>query len=96
MSRLWSYETIGKTKVLATTLSDTEPETNSEDSDQEEKFMAFTATIELLKESRESISDDEELTDSKFEKLDENDDIQINYSKLYKNSEKRESFTDWQ
>lgn len=58
--------------------------------------MAFTATIELPKESRESISDDEELTDSKFEKLDENDDIQINYSKLYKNSEKRESFTDWQ
>ena len=96
MSRLWSYETIGKTKVLATTLSDTEPETNSEDSDQEEKFMAFTATIELPKESRELISNDEELTDSKFEKLDENDDIQINYSKLYKNSEKRESFTDWQ
>jgi len=50
--------------------------------------MAFTATIELPKESGESVSEDEELTDSKFEKFDENDDIQTTYSKLYKNSEK--------
>ena len=90
MSRLWSYETIGKNKALATTLSDTEPETNLEDIDQEEKFMAFTATIELPKESGESVSDDGELTDSKFEKFDENDDIQTTYSKLYKNFEKHE------
>ena len=90
MSRLWSYETIGKNKALAATLSDTEPETHLEDSDQEEKFMAFTTTIELPKESGESVSDDGELTNSKFEKFDENDDIQTIYSKLYKNSEKHE------
>ena len=68
-------KSIGKSKALAATLSDTELETNSEDSDQEEKFMAFTTTIELPKESEELVSEDEEMTNSKFENFDENDDI---------------------
>lgn len=68
-------KSIDKSKALATTLSDTELKTDSEDNDQEEKFMAFTATIELPKESEELVSEDEELMESKFEKLDENDDI---------------------
>ena len=36
------------------------------------------------------VSKDEELDDSKFEKLDDNDDIQIAYSKHYKNSKQYE------
>ena len=68
-------KSIRKSKALAATLSDTELETNSEDNDQEEKFMAFTTTIELPEESKEPVSADEELTNSKFENFDENDDI---------------------
>ena len=70
-----NLKSIGKSKALAATFSDTELETNSEDSDQEEKFMAFTTTIELPEESEEPVSADEELTNSKFENFDENDDI---------------------
>ena len=68
-------KSIGKSKALVATLSDTKLETNSEKSDQEEKFMAFTTTIELPEESEEPVSADEELTNSKFENFDENDDI---------------------
>ena len=47
--------------------------------------MAFTAPVKLANDTREAISEDEELDESKFETLDENDDIQIAYSKIYKN-----------
>ena len=80
-------KSIRKSKVIVATLSDTELESGLDDSDQEEKFMTFTATIELVNDAKETVSEDEELDDSKFGKLDENDDIQIAYSKLYKNSE---------
>ena len=52
--------------------------------------MAFTATIESPKESEELVDEEEELMESKFEKMDEKDDIHIAYSKLYKNSKKHE------
>jgi len=70
-------KSIGKSKALAITLSDTEPEADSEDSDQEETFIAFIATTESPKEFEELVDEEEELMDSKFDKLDENDDIQI-------------------
>ena len=80
----------GKSKTLAATLSDTELEANSKDSDQEGTFMDFTETIEFLKESEELVNEEDELMESKFEKMDKKDDIHIAYSKLYKNYEKYE------
>ena len=79
-----------KSKAPAATSSDTKPEADSEYIDQEETFMAFIATIESSKESKELVDKEEELMESKFEKLDEKDDIKIAYSKLYNNSEKYE------
>ena len=52
--------------------------------------MAFTAIIELVNDTKEAISEDEELDESNFKKLDDNDDIQIAYSTVYKNSKKYE------
>ena len=78
-------------KTLATTLRDTKSESDSDD--QEEKFIAFIATVELPNEDEELMSEDEELTNAKFEKLDENDDIQIAYSKLIRILKSMKSFT---
>ena len=61
----------GKNIALTATLSDTEPEANSEENDQEGTFMAFIATIESPKESEELVDEEEELMESKFEKMDE-------------------------
>ena len=55
-----------------------------------EKSLAFTTIIELVNDTKEAISEDEELDESNFKKLDDNDDIQIAYSTLYKNSKKYE------
>ena len=44
----------------------------------------------MSKESKELVDKEEELVESKFEKMDEKDDIHTAYSKLYKNSEKHE------
>ena len=41
-------KSIGKSKALTTTLSDTEPEIKSNDSDDEGILNAFTATIDLF------------------------------------------------
>ena len=53
-------KSIGKSNALATTLSDTEPEVDSKESDQEETFMAFTVTIEPSKESEVLVIEDED------------------------------------
>ena len=52
-------KSIGKSKALAATLSDTEPEADLEDSDQEGTVNAFTTTVDLSKESKE-LADEEE------------------------------------
>ena len=83
-------KSIGKSKDLATTLSDTKPEVDSKDSDQEGIVRAFTATVDVSKESEEPINEEEILMESKFEDMNEKDDIHIAYSKLYKNSKKHE------
>ena len=78
-------KTIGKSKALATTLSDTEPEDDSDNED-DEILNAFTATINPT----DGIVEEEELVESKFEKMDEQDDIHTAYAKLYKVSNKHE------
>ena len=85
-------KSIGKSKSPATTLSDIEPEADSNDSDQEGIVSTFTATVESLEEAVELVDEEEELMESNFEKMDEQDDIYTAYSKLYKVFEKHEKF----
>ena len=81
--------TIGKRKALATTLSDTEP---ADDSDNEDNGIlnAFTATVNPIEGIVEDVNEEEILVESKFEKMDEQDDIHTAYVKLYKILEKYE------
>ena len=80
-------KSIGKSKALAATLSDTKPE---EDSDNEDDGIlnAFTATVNPIDGIVEDVDEEEELLESKFEKMDDQDDIHTAYEKLYKVSEK--------
>ena len=82
-------KSIGKSKALAASLSNTEPE---EDSDNEDDGIlnAFIATINPTDGIVEDVDEEEELVESKFEKMDDQDDIHIAYEKLYKVSEKHE------
>ena len=80
-------KTIGKSKALAATLCDTEPEDDSNNED-DGILYDFTATVNPAKGIVEDVDEDEELVESKFEKMDEQDDIHIAYAKLYKVSEK--------
>ena len=70
-------------------MSDTEPE---DDSDNEDNGIlnAFTATVNPTKRIVEGVDEEEELVESKFEKMDEYDDIHTAYAKLYKVSKKYE------
>ena len=80
----------GKSKALSATLSDTEPEIESDDSDNEGILSAFTATVDPTERIVESMDEEEDLMESKFEKMDEQDNIHIAYAKLYKVFEKHE------
>ena len=76
-------KSIGKSKALAATLSDTEPEDNS-DIEDDEILNAFTATVNLTDGIVEEVVEEEELVESKFKKMDDQDDIHIAYKKLYR------------
>ena len=82
-------KTIGKSKALVATLSDTEPE---DDSDNEDDGIqnAFTATVNPTKRIDKKLDDEEDSVDSKFKKMDNQDDIHTAYEKLYMVSEKHE------
>ena len=84
------FKTIGKSKALVATLSDTEPEDELDDSDDEGILNAFTTTVDPTDGVSKTVDDEEDLVDSKFEKMDEQDDIHTAYAKLYKVSEKHE------
>ena len=82
-------KTISKSKALATTLSDTEPEDDSNNED--DGFLnAFTTTVNPTEGIVEDVDEEKELVESMFEKMDEQDDIHIAYAKLYKVLEKHE------
>ena len=83
-------KSIGKSKALAATLSDTELEIKSDDSDDKGILSAFTATVNPIEGVTKTVDDEEDLVVSKFEKMDEQDNIHIAYAKLYKISEKHE------
>ena len=70
-------------------MSDTELEDDSNNED-DGILNAFTATINPTEGIVEETNEEKDLVDSKFEKMDEQDDIHIAYAKLYKVSEKHE------
>ena len=82
-------KTIGKSKTLVATLSDIKPK---DDSDNEDDWIlnAFTAIVNPTEGIVKDVDEEEELVESKFEKMDEQDDIHTAYAKLYKVLEKQE------
>ena len=82
-------KTIGKSKALAATLSDTEPEDDYNNED-DGILNSFIATVNPTEGIVEDVDEEEELVESKFEKMDEQDDIHTAYAMLYKVSEKYE------
>ena len=70
-------------------MSNTELE---DDSDNEDYGIlnAFTATVNPIERIVEDVDEEEDLVDSKFEKMDDQDDIHMAYEKLYRVSEKHE------
>ena len=82
-------KSIGKSKALVATLSDTEPEDDSNNED-DGILSTFIATINPTNGIVEDVVEEEELVESKFEKMDDQDDIHTAYEKLYKLSEKHE------
>ena len=64
-------ESVGKCKALAATLSDTELEIESDDSDDEGILNAFTTIVDLTEGIVEEIDEEEDLVKSKLEKMDE-------------------------
>ena len=63
-------KSIGKSKALATTLSDTEPEDDSDNED-DRILNAFTATVNPTNMIVEDVVEEEELVESRFEKMDD-------------------------
>ena len=82
-------KTIRKSKALATILSDIEPEDDFDNED-DGILNAFISTVNPTKGIVEDLDEEEDLVESKFEKMDEQDDIHTAYTKLYKVSEKHE------
>ena len=82
-------KSIGKSKALAATLSDIEPEDDS-NNEGDGILNAFTAFVDPTEGIVEDVDEEEDFVDSKFEKMDDQDDIHTAYEKLYKLSEKQE------
>ena len=80
-------KSIGKSKALTATLSNTEPKDDSDNKD-DKILNAFTATVNPTEGIVEDVDEEEEMMESKFEKMDEQDDIHTAYTKLYKVSKK--------
>ena len=84
-------KSIGKSMTLAVTLSDTELE-NDSDNEDNGILNAFTATVNPTDGIVEDVVEEEELVESKFKKMDDQDDIHTTYEKLYKLSEKQRNY----
>ena len=74
-------KSIGKSKALVATLSDIEHEDDSNNED-DGILNAFTTTINPIEGIVEDVDEEEELVESKFEKMDDQDDIPTAYEKL--------------
>ena len=83
-------KSVGKSKAFAATLSDTELEIESDDIDDKGILNAFTAIVDPIEGVTETEDEEEDLVVSKFEKIDEHDEVHTAYAKLYKVSKKHE------
>ena len=82
-------KSIEKSKALAATLSDTKLEDDFDNED-DKILNVFTATVNHTDGIVEDVVEEEELVESKFEKMDDQDDIHTAYEKLCKLFEKHE------
>ena len=94
MSVTWSkcptyLKSVGKSKAFVATLSDTKPDDDFDNED-DGILNAFTATVNPTDGIVEDVDEEEELVESKFEKMDDQDDIHTAYEKLYNVSKKHE------
>ena len=80
-------KSIRKSKALAATLNNTEPKDDSDNED-DGILNAFTTTVNPTDGIVENVDEEEELVESKFKKMDDQDDIHTAYEKLYKIYEK--------
>ena len=71
-------------------MSDTKPEDDLDDNDDEGILNAFIATVDITDEVSETVADEEDLVNSKFKKMDNQVDIHTAYEKLYKVSKRHE------
>ena len=71
-------------------MSDTKLKDELDDNNDKGILSAFTATVNPTNGIVEEVDEEEDLVESNFEKMDEQDDIHIAYAKLYKVSEKYE------
>ena len=76
-------KSIGKSKTLATTLSDIDPEDDFDNED-DGILNAFIATVNPTEGIVEDVDEEEELVESKFEKMDKQDGIHTANAKVYK------------
>ena len=70
-------------------MNDTKPEDDSDNED-DGILNAFTATVNPTEGIVEDVDEEEKLVESKFEKIDKQDDVHTAYAKLYKVLEKYE------
>ena len=82
-------KSIGKSKTLTATLSNTKPKDDSDNED-DGILNAFTTSVDPTEGIVEDVDEEEDLVDLKFEKMDDQDDIHTAYEKLYKLSKKHE------
>ena len=76
-------KSIGNSRALASTLNDAELEIESNNSDDKGILSAFTATVDPTEGIIEVVDEEEDLVESKFEKMDDQYDIHTAYAKLY-------------
>ena len=63
-------KSIGKSKALAATLSETEPKDDSDNED-DGILNAFTASVDPTEGTVEDVDEEKDLVESKFEKMDD-------------------------
>ena len=83
-------KSVWKSKAIVATLSDTESEIELDNSDDENILNVFTVIVDPTEGVTETVDNEKDLVDSKFEKMVDQDDIYTAYAKLYKVSEKHE------
>ena len=64
-------KSIGKSKAFAATLSDVELEIESDNNDDKGILSAFIAIMDPTKGTVEAVDEEEDLVESKFEKIDD-------------------------